>query len=194
MTEFFILKIILTFFCWFIYLLICLIYLFTYLFVYLFIYLFFIYFNNNRTQGVSFFIFCSTLCVRVSTVKSVCASICKYVFFFLYVSYLNFCQFLCLWVCLFVCLTTILLRWLYLLSIFTVLILWYNRYFHQSSPIIFYFIFSSVRWGRIQDIEFERYGLALPVRCMGTPFKVSINYFVLFILQRVVSVCFLSYP
>ena len=58
----------------------------------------------------------------------------------------------------------------------------------------FLFHFFICPLGENQDIEFERDGLALPVRCMGTPFKVSINYFVLFILQRVVSVCFLSYP
>ena len=63
------------------------------------------------------------------------------------------------------------------------------QYFRQSSPIIFNFILSSVHWGRIQDIEFERHGLPLPVRYMGKPFKVSINYFDLFVLQRV-TFCF----
>ena len=52
------------------------------------------------------------------------------------------------------------------------------QYFHQSSPIIFNFIFSSFHWGQIQDIEFERLGLPLPIHCMGKPFKVSTNYFV----------------
>ena len=64
-----------------------------------------------------------------------------------------------------------------------------SQYFRQSSPIIFNFILSSVHWGRIQDIEFERHGLPLPVRCMGKPFKVSINYFDLFVLQMV-TFCF----
>ena len=58
----------------------------------------------------------------------------------------------------------------------------------------FYFIF-------FQDIEFERHGLPLPVRCMGKSFKVSIYYFVfLFFVvlfckgKPFVSVCFLSCP
>ena len=62
------------------------------------------------------------------------------------------------------------------------------QHFRQSSPI-FNFILSSVHWGRIQDIEFERHGLPLPVRCMGQPFKVRINYFDWFVLQRV-TFCF----
>ena len=53
----------------------------------------------------------------------------------------------------------------------------------------FFISFSSIHWGRIQDIEFERHGLPLPVRCMGKPFKVSTHYFVLFVLQRV-TFCF----
>ena len=66
------------------------------------------------------------------------------------------------------------------------------QYFHQSSPIIFNFIFSSVNWGRIQ--EFERHGLPLPVHCMGKSFKVSIYNFVFFVFccfvfQRV-TFCF----
>ena len=75
---------------------------------------------------------------------------------------------------------------LLLLSVF---ILWYNRYFYQSSPINFNFIFLSVRWGRIQDIEFERHDLPIPIRCMGKPFKVSINYLGFFVLQKV-TFCF----
>ena len=71
----------------------------------------------------------------------------------------------------------------------SVLILWYNRYFHQSSPIIFCFIFSSIHCGRIPDIEFEQHGVPLPVRCIGKSFKESINYFVLSVLQRV-TFCF----
>ena len=62
-------------------------------------------------------------------------------------------------------------------------------HFHQSSPIIFYFILSSIYWGRIRDTEFERHGLPLPVLCMGKPFKVSTHGFVLFVLQRV-TFCF----
>ena len=49
--------------------------------------------------------------------------------------------------------------------------------FINHHPSLFFFIFSSVHWGRIQDIQFERHGLLLPVRCMGKPFKVSTNYF-----------------
>ena len=55
------------------------------------------------------------------------------------------------------------------------------QYSRQSSPIVFNFILSSVHLGRIQDIKFERHGLPLPVHCMGKPFKVSINYFDLFV-------------
>ena len=75
------------------------------------------------------------------------------------------------------------------------------QYFHQSSPIIFSFIFSSFHWGRTEDIDFERLGLPLPIHCMGKPFKVSTNYFVFscFVVlfckgQPFVSVCFLSCP
>ena len=74
------------------------------------------------------------------------------------------------------------------------------QYFHQSSPIIFNFIFSSFHWGRIQDIEFERLGLPVLVHCKGKPFKVSTNYFVFssFLVlfckgQPFVSVCFFGY-
>ena len=63
------------------------------------------------------------------------------------------------------------------------MILWHNHYFYQSSPIIFYFIFSSVFWVRIQDIESTRHGLPLPIRLMDKLFKVSTTYFVLFVLQ-----------
>ena len=38
-------------------------------------------------------------------------------------------------------------------------------------------------------MEFQRHGLPLPVCCMGKLFKVSANYFVLFILQTV-TFCF----
>ena len=48
---------------------------------------------------------------------------------------------------------------------------------HSSIFLLLFFIFSSAHWGRIQDIQFERHGLPLPVRCMGKPFKVSTNYF-----------------
>ena len=69
------------------------------------------------------------------------------------------------------------------------------HYFHQSSPIIFDFIFFIRLLGRIQEIEFERHDLPLPVRCMSKLFKVSINYFsfvcacVFFVLQRL-TFCF----
>ena len=64
--------------------------------------------------------------------------------------------------------------------------------FHQSSPIIFNFIFSFFHWGRIQDIEFQQHGLPLPTCCMGKLFKISINYFVFLFRkgQTFVSVCF----
>ena len=65
----------------------------------------------------------------------------------------------------------------------------HNRYFHQPSPIIFYFIFSSVHLGRIQETELERHGLPLRVRSMGKLLKVSNNYFGPFVLQRI-KFCF----
>ena len=92
----------------------------------------------------------------------------------------------------FVCLTTTLLGSIYLQIVFTViasLILWYNPYYHQLSPINFYFIFSFVHSGSIQDIKFARHGLPLPVPCMRKPFEVNINYFVRLVLQRV-TFCF----
>ena len=98
-----------------------------------------------------------------------------------------------IFVCLLVGLAATLPWSLYLLSNFTVIVSFdfvIQPNSHQSSPIIFWFIFSSVHWGRIQDIEFEWHGLPLPVRCMGNPFQVSIKYyFVLFVLQRV-TFCF----
>ena len=75
------------------------------------------------------------------------------------------------------------------LLLLPVLIFWYNPYYHQLSPINFYFIFSFVHSGSIQDIKFERHGLPLPVRCMRKPFEVNINYFVRFVSQRV-TFCF----
>ena len=102
------------------------------------------------------------------------------------------CLFLCSFVCLFVCLGATLLLSLYLLSVFTVIV----NFDFVIQPLLlsiiyhhFYFIFSSVHWGRIQDDKFERHGLPLSVRCMSKPFKVSINYLVLFILQKV-TFCF----
>ena len=46
------------------------VYLFIYFSIYLFTYLFCIYFNDSRTQGASFFIFCLTLSVHASKVFS----------------------------------------------------------------------------------------------------------------------------
>ena len=98
---------------------------------------------------------------------------------------------LCLFVCLFVWLLPYSGHYICKVSLLflSVMILWHNLYFRQLSPIIFYFIFSAVYWVRIHKIEFARLGLPLPVRWVGKPFKVSTNYFVLF-----VSVCFLSCP
>ena len=73
------------------------------------------------------------------------------------------------------------------------------QYFHQSSTIIFNFMFSFIHWGRIQDIQFKWLGLPLPIHCVGKLFRVSTNYFVFscFVVlfckgQPFVSVCFLS--
>ena len=109
-------------------------------------------------------------------------SFCSFDMFFC----LNVCQFLRLWLCLFV--------WLLhcsgslnLLNVFTV-ILSFDFLAHLLFLSIvthrLLFCFSSVHWGRFQNIEFERYGLPLPVRCMSKMFKLSANYFVLFVLQR----------
>ena len=79
-------------------------------------------------------------------------------------------------------------RILYSLSVFTVIVSYdfvTQQLFSSTISIIFYFIFSSINWGRIQEIEFEQHGLLLPVHCMGKLFKVSTNYFVLFVLERV---------
>ena len=92
-------------------------------------------------------------------------------------------------VCLFVCLAATLLRSLYLLSVFTVIVSF--DFVTQplfSSIITHHFLFHFfIR--PLGDIEFERYFLPLAVRCVGKPFKVSTNYFVLFVLQRV-TFCF----
>ena len=83
---------------------------------------------------------------------------------------------LSMYVCLFVCLAATLVLSLYVLNVFTVIISFdFLIQPLSSSPIIFNFIFSSVHWGRTQDIQFERHGLPLPVRCMGKPLKVSID-------------------
>ena len=65
-----------------------------------------------------------------------------------------------------------------------------SHYFHQSSPMI------DEEGERIQEIEFERHYLPLPVRCMCKLFKGSINYFsfvcvcvFFFFLQRL-TFCF----
>ena len=52
---------------------------------------------------------------------------------------------------------------------------------------LFHFFFFS--FGRIQEIEFERQGLPLTIRCIGDPFNISTYYLVLFVLQRV-AFCF----
>ena len=86
------------------------------------------------------------------------------------------------------CLAATLLWSLYSLSVFTVIVSFdfvTQQLFSSTISIIFCFIFSSINWGRIQDIEFEQHGLLLPIRCMGKLFKVSTNYFALFVLQRV---------
>ena len=75
-----------------------------------------------------------------------------------------------------------LLRSLYLVSVLTVIVSFDVVIIPLFSSIIthycfFYYPALSVHWGRIQDIQFERHGLLLPVRCMGKPFKVSTNYF-----------------
>ena len=124
----------------------------------------------------------------VSLLVRLFASICLFVFLVCLLPkcllvYVSLTLFICLFFWLLPCSRHYICKMsLLLLSVF---ILWNNRCFHQSSPIIFYFIYSSVHWGRIQDIEFERHGLPLPVLCVGKPFKVSTNYFVLFILERV---------
>ena len=118
--------------------------------------------------------------------KSTCASICKNIFLFFC---LNVRQFLHLWICSFICLFGCsLLVSLYLPNFFTVilsLILQNNLHFHQSSPIVFYFILSSAHLGRIQDIAFDRHVQPPPIHCMGKPFNLSTHYFVLFVFQKV---------
>ena len=147
------------------------------------------------------------LCACVTS-NSSCASICQYVFFFPSVCFLPKCFSISvslsllpyyllpypatLLSCYPAKLPATLFWSLYLLSVFTVLpvlILWHNLYFYQSSLINFYFIFSSIYWGRIPDIEFERHGLPLLGRCLSKPFKVSTNCLVLFVLQTV-TFCF----
>ena len=102
---------------------------------------------------------------------------------------------LCLFVCLFVWLLPYSGHYICKVPLLflSVMILWHKHYFHQSSPIIFCFIFSSVFWVRIQDIESTRHGLPLPIRWMDKLFKVSTNYFVLFVLQGATfCLCLLS--
>ena len=104
--------------------------------------------------------------------------------FIFYFFYINFCQFLCLWVCLLVYLPATLHHSLYLVSVFTRIASFdvavqplFSLIITHLFFLLFFFIFSSAHWGRIQDIQFERHGLPLTVCCMGKPFKVSTNYF-----------------
>ena len=110
--------------------------------------------------------------------KSTCLSICKYVLFF------------CLHVRQFP--VTISGKCLYCFCKFDFV----TQYSFPS--IITYcvlFIFSSIHWGRIWYIEFERHGLTLSVRCMGKRFKGSTHYFVLFFAKvELLFLSVLSYP
>ena len=105
----------------------------------------------------------------------------------------SFCvsDYVCLFVCLFVCLAVTLLGSLYLLSVFTVIV----SFDFVIQPLflsiitkhfLFHFLIrpfgeNSRRWNWVVSCT--------PTRCMGKPFKVSINYFILFALQKV-SFCF----
>ena len=76
------------------------------------------------------------------------------------------------------------------------LILLCNLFNHQSSPILFYFIFSSIHWGRILYTEFKQHGLPLPIHCKGEPFKVSTQLFCPFCCAKcnLLFLSVLSYP
>ena len=143
-------------------------------------------------QGASFFIFCLTLSVHVSTVSllvrlfvSMCFSsfsifIFLFFLFFLH-KFLSVSVSMSLFVGLFACYSAPLIifgKCLYSYCQFWccgTTVIFINH--HPPFFCCFFFIFSSAHWGRIQDIQFERHGLPLPVRCMGKPFKVSTNYF-----------------
>ena len=139
--------------------------------------------------------FCLTLSARVYTI-SLLLRLFVSIHFVPLVCFLPKCLpvsvSLSMFACLFVYLAANLFLSLYLLHKFTVMVsfdLWHNCYFHQSSATVFYFIFLSVYWGRIRYIEFERHGIPRTVCCMGKLFKLSTNYFVIFVLQRA-TFCF----
>ena len=104
-----------------------------------------------------------------------------YLFFFFSIfsiqMFFNFC------VSEYVCLPATLLRSLYLLSVFTIIVSFDFVIKPLFSSVIthhyFYFIFSSIHWGRIQ----ERHSLPRLLCCVGKSFKVIINYFVLFVCK-----------
>ena len=134
-------------------------------------------------------IFCPTLSVHVSTVSLLVrlfVSMC-FSFFSIFIFLFFLHKFLSVSVSmsLLVYLPATLLRSLYLVSVFTRIVsfdvvvqpLFSSIITHLFFVFVFFFIFSSAHWGRIQDIQFERHGLPLPVCCMGKPFKVSTNYF-----------------
>ena len=110
---------------------------------------------------------CHSLCACVHS-KSACASICKYSMSFCSFSMLSTYIFVSFCVSASVSLAATLIWSLLLLS---VLIFWHNHYFRQSLG------------------EFKWHSLPLPVCCTGKLFKVSTNYSVLFVLQRV-TFCF----
>ena len=149
------------------------IHLFIYLFIHLFIYLFI------------YFVFTS-LCASVNY-KSACVSICKYVFLLFCLNFPVFCVsdsvvFVSLFVCLFGCYSAPFI-------IFSECLYCCYQFNFVTQSIVFYFIFSSIHWGRIRYIEFEWHYLPLPFCCMSKPFKGSTYLFVLFVLQRV-TFCF----
>ena len=73
---------------------------------------------------------------------------------------------------------------LFVISDFVTQFLFSSIITHQH---LFHFFFFPL--GRIQEIEFERHGLPLTIRCIGDPFNISTYYLVLFVLQRV-AFCF----
>ena len=140
-------------------------------------------------KGASFLIFCLTLSVHVSTVSllvrlfvSMCfSSFSIFIFLFFLHKFLSVSVSMSLFVGLFACYSAPLIvfgKCLYSYCQFRccgTTAIFINH--HPSFLCFLFFIFSSAHWGRIQDIQFERHGLPLPVRCMGKSFKVSTNYF-----------------
>ena len=56
-------------------------------------------------------------------------------------------------------------------------------YCHTKSKLTITVIFIDHHWGRIQDNEFERHCLPLPVRCLVESFKAQpFNYIILFFM------------